>query len=108
MPFPALQHARNSDGLSVEARALADKDILTFCARQPHLLELAFTLADNGHTHVGHIAQLSLYTVMDFAGGNRALAEELQHRLSHAGLGLELSLPGWDAPAGEEIAPLID
>ena len=108
MPFPVLKHDLSDAGLSRDARALADKDILTFCARQPHLVELAFTLADHGHTHVGHIARLSLYTIMDFAGGNRALAEELQHRLNHAGLGLGLELAGWDAPQGEDIAPLLD
>ena len=108
MPFPALKHDRSAEGLTAEARVLADKDILTFCARQPHLLELAYCLADHGHTHVGHVAQLSLYTIMDFAGGHRALAEELQHRFNHAGLGLGIDLPGWQAPAGDEIAPLID
>ncbi len=108
MPFPALKHDLYQDGLTRDARTLADKDILTFCARQPHLVELAFSLADHGHTHVGHIARLSLYTIMDFAGGNRALAEELQHRLNHAGLGLGLTLDGWQPPQGEEIAPLLD
>ncbi|WP_203292104.1 hypothetical protein [Maricaulis parjimensis] len=108
MPFPLLKEQAARGGLSAEARALADKDLLTFCARQAHLTELAFTLADHGHTHVGHVARLSLYTIMDLAGGNRALAEELNHRLNHAGLGLDLELQGWEAPEGESIAPMID
>jgi hypothetical protein len=109
MPAPALyQDADKVFGPNREAWRIADKDILTFCVRQPHLEELAFALADHGHTHVGHVARLSLFTVVDLAGGDRALAEELQHRLHHAGLGLGLELRGWAAPAGDEVDAMME
>lgn len=89
-------------------RRIVDKDIITFCARQPHLMELAFTLADHGHTHVGHVARLSLYTIIDLADGNTRLADELHHRFRHAGLDFGMTLEGWDAPAADAIEPQLD
>ncbi|MAC39653.1 MAG: hypothetical protein CMH93_09050, partial [Oceanicaulis sp.] len=71
----SIQPARNATGtraLDREARRLLDRDMLTFCARQPQLAELAFTLADHGHTHVGHVASLTFFTILDLAGGDRA------------------------------------
>ena len=108
MPFPAHNRLSETVPLDREARRRLDRDILTFCARQPQLRELAFTLADHGHTHVGHVVQLTAFTVIDLAGGDRALASELQHRLQHAGLDIGLSLPDWQAPAGDSIEPMLE
>lgn len=107
----SIQPALNTIGahaLDREARRLLDRDMLSFCARQPQLAELAFTLADHGHTHVGHVAGLTFFTILDLADGNRALADALQHRLRRAGLDTGLSLPDWQAPAGDAIEPLLD
>lgn len=107
----SIQPARNATGtraLDREARRLLDRDMLTFCARQPQLAELAFTLADHGHTHVGHVVGLTFFTILDLAGGDRALADELQHRLRHAGLDTGLSLPDWQPPTGDAIEPMLD
>jgi len=108
MPVPALDHVSRPAQLSRDAERLLDRDILSFCARQPQLRELAFVLADNGHTHVGHVAQLTFFTVIDLAGGDRELAGEMRHRLRHAGLDTDLSLPGWAAPAGDMIEPMLE
>lgn len=108
MPVSALKSHGRGQGPDAAALRLADRDILTFCARQPHLIELAFALADHGHTHVGHVARLSLYTVIDLARGDRALAEELHHRFRHAGLDFGLELETWSPPGGDEIEPMLE
>jgi hypothetical protein len=108
MAFPALNQGPESRLDPGRPAATLDKDIVSFCARQPHLIELAFTLADHGHTHVGHVARLTLFTVSDLAGGDRALAEELRHRLRHAGLDFGLSLASWFPPLGDEISTSLD
>lgn len=108
MSFPAHDHTLAAVQLGPEARRLLDRDILTFCARQPQLSELAFSLADHGHTHVGHVVQLTFFTVVDLAGGDRDLAGDLRHRLQHAGLDIGIGLPGWDAPASDEIEPVLE
>lgn len=108
MPVPAFDHVSRPTGLGRDAARLLDRDILSFCARQPQLRELAFVLADNGHTHVGHVVQLTFFTIVDLAGGERQVAEELRHRLRHAGLDTELTLSGWTAPAGDTIEPMLE
>jgi hypothetical protein len=108
MPVPAFEHVSRSTPLDRNAERLLERDILSFCARQPQLRELAFVLADNGHTHVGHVVQLTFFTVVDLAGGDRQLAEELRYRLRHAGLDTGLNLPGWTAPAGDTIEPMLE
>lgn len=108
MPVTALRPQDRSRGPDNATLRIADRDILSFCARQPHLIELAFALADHGHTHVGHVARLSLYTVVDFANGDRALAEELHHRFRHAGLDFGLDLEGWSPPDGDDIEPMLE
>lgn len=80
------------------ANPVVDQDILTFCATSPHLVELAFTLADNGHTHVGDVARLTASTITDFACGTPSLTEQLRLRLQRAGLDIEMKLEGWQAP----------
>jgi|GEM_PF-2848770 len=108
MPVPAFDHVSRPTSLDRDAERRLDRDILSFCARQPQLRELAFVLADNGHTHVGHVAQLTFFTVVDLAGGDRQTAEEMRHRLRHAGLDTGLSLPGWHAPDGDLIEPMLE
>lgn len=108
MPIPALTSLDGSAAQSAAAARLLDRDILSFCARQPHLVELAFTLADHGHVHVGDVARLSPFTVADLAGGNRSLADELQHRLRHAGLDFGLALEDWTPPPADDIEPMLE
>lgn len=85
-----------------------DQDIISFCARLPHLVELAFTLADNGHTHVGHVARLTEYTVVDLANGRWADAEALGRLLRRAGLDFDMRLDGWSPPKGDLIDAVMD
>lgn len=86
MPISALNETFGTARLDHDTRRLLDHDLLTFCTRQPQLSELAFTLADHGHTHVGHLVQLSHFTLLDLAGGHADLAGGLRHRLQLAGL----------------------
>ncbi len=83
------------------ANPVVDKDIISFCGHAPHLIELAFRLADNGHTHVGHAARLSQYTICDLANGDKSLASELRLLLQRAGLDTGMQLEGWAAPSPE-------
>jgi hypothetical protein len=108
MPATALRSRHRNPKPRDGALRIADRDIVSFCARQPHLVELAFALADHGHTHVGHVARLSLYTVTDLAGGDRMLAEELQHRFRFAGLDFGLELDAWSPPEGDDIQPMLE
>ncbi|WP_417491808.1 hypothetical protein [Maricaulis sp.] len=85
-----------------------DQDILSFCVRSPHLVELAFTLADHGHTHVGHVARLTEFTLTDLANGDPSLARDLQLRLQKCGLDTGMVLEGWTAPPGEVAAETLD
>lgn len=75
-----------------------DQDIVSFCTPSPHLVELAFTLADHGHTHVGDVVRLGFYTLIDLSGGDPRLAEQLRLRLQRAGLDLDMRLEGWRRP----------
>ncbi len=76
----------------------ADQDIISFCARAPHLLELAFSLADHGHIYAGQVARLSIFTIGDLAGGDRQIAEQMRVHLQRHGLDTGMRLDGWDAP----------
>ena len=76
--------------------------------RSPHLVELAFTLADHGHTHVGHVARLTEFTLTDLANGDPSLARDLQLRLQKCGLDTGMVLEGWTAPSGEVAAEALD
>jgi hypothetical protein len=87
---------------------IVDQDIVSFCAPFPHLIELAFALADHGHTHVGHVARLTDFTVSDLADTRPGLAGELRLRLQHFGLDLEMALDGWTAPPADAIEALLD
>lgn len=107
MPMPAFR-SQHVSAAEAAATHLLDRDILSFCARQPHLVELAFTLADHGHIHVGDVARLSPFTVADLAGGNRGLADELQHRFRHAGLDFGLELEDWTPPVADDIEPMLE
>lgn len=75
-----------------------DLDILTFCARTPHLVELAFALADHGHVHVGQVARLSEFTVIDLADGRRDLVDALARLLRRCCLEYGMRLEGWTPP----------
>jgi hypothetical protein len=108
MPAPALY--RDADWIWQKYRnnPAVDQDVLCFCAPFPHLIELAFALADNGHTHVGHVVRLTEFTVSDLAPGRPGLAGELRLRLQHSGLDLDMTLEGWTAPAGDAIEALVE
>lgn len=98
MAVPALLHAAERPWSREPHNPLLDEDILSFCVRSPHLVELAFTLADHGHTHVGHVARLTEFTLTDLANGDPALARDLRLRLQKCGLDTAMLLQGWDAP----------
>lgn len=85
-----------------------DEDILSFCARSPHLVELAFTLADHGHTHVGHVARLTEFTLTDLANGDPSLARDLRLRLQKCGLDTEMVLQGWNTPVNTGYVEQFD
>ncbi|WP_417471272.1 hypothetical protein [Maricaulis sp.] len=108
MAAPAL--LRDADWLwsSDPHNPVLDQDILSFCARSPHLVELAFTLADHGHTHVGHVVRLTEFTLTDLANGDPSLARDLQLRLQKCGLDTGMVLEGWTAPSGEAAAETLD
>lgn len=77
---------------------VVDEDIITFCARAPHLVELGFALADNGHTHIGDVVRLSEFTIADLARGDKSLARQLRLLLQRHGLDTGMRLDGWSAP----------
>ena len=79
-------------------RAELDRDILSFVASRPRLVELAFVLAENGHTHVGQVAQLTGYTVRDLAGGDEDLTHHLRQLLIESGLDFGLEIADWQPP----------
>jgi len=85
-----------------------NRDVINLCARQPHLTELAFRLADNGHTHVGDLMILSRCTLLDLADGDRRLVDSLEQILGHLGLVLETPAVGWSAPPADTIDALLD
>lgn len=85
-----------------------DQDILSFCVRSPELVELAFTLADHGHTHVGHVARLTEFTLIDLANGNPPLARDLCLLLQKCGLDIAMELQGWEAPASDVYLAQFD
>ncbi|WP_323762662.1 hypothetical protein [Maricaulis sp.] len=85
-----------------------NRDVISLCARQSHLNELAFRLADHGHTHVGDVIALSRYTLIDLADGETALVDSLELVLGHLGLQLETPAAGWTAPPGDTIDALLD
>lgn len=106
----ALALLRDADWIwSREPRnQVLDQDILSFCARSPHLVELAFTLADHGHTHVGHVVRLTEFTLTDMANGEPSLARDLRLRLQKCGLDTAMQLEGWQAPEAEPEPGLLD
>lgn len=85
-----------------------DQDILSFCVRSPHLVELAFTLADHGHTLVGHVVRLTEFTLTDMANGDPSLARDLRLRLQKCGLDTAMVLEGWNEPANDGYATQFD
>ena len=101
MAMPALLHDADQLCRHGPHNPVLDQDILSFCARSPHLVELAFTLADHGHTHVGHVARLTEFTLTDLANGDPSLARDLCLRLQKCGLDSAMLLHDWDAPAHE-------
>ena len=101
MTVPALLHDADWIWSRELHNPILDQDILSFCVRSPHLVELAFTLADHGHTHVGHVARLTEFTLTDLANGDPALARDLRLRLQTCGLDTAMLLEGWNGPANE-------
>jgi len=88
--------------------SLLDRDVVSLCARQRHLLEFAFRLADNGHTHVGDVIALFRYTLLDLADGEADLVDGLERILGHLGLTLDQPAPGWTAPLPDVIDVQLD
>ncbi|OLF77656.1 hypothetical protein AWH62_02995 [Maricaulis sp. W15] len=88
--------------------SVLDRDVVSLCSRQRQLLEFAFRLADNGHTHVGDVIALSRYTLLDLADGCDDLVEGLELVLGHLGLALDSPVPGWQAPAPDMIDAQLD
>ena len=85
-----------------------DQDILTFCARTPHLVELAFALADHGHVYVGQVVRLSEFTVLDLANGRKDLVFALTRLLRRCCLKFDMELPGWSPPLGDHLESLME
>lgn len=85
-----------------QTNPVVDQDIISFCGRSPHLIELAFSLADHGHTHVGHVVRLSQFTLSDFANGDKNLAGQLRLNLQRAGLDTGMQLKGWVEPVTDD------
>tara|TARA_R110002072_G_scaffold27097_2_gene88615 strand:+ start:297 stop:668 length:372 start_codon:yes stop_codon:yes gene_type:complete len=108
MTMPALLHDADWIWSRELNNPVLDEDILSFCARSPHLVELAFTLADHGHTHVGHVARLTEFTLTDLADGDPSLARDLRLRLQKCGLDSAMRLDGWHAPLNEGHAEQFD
>lgn len=104
----ALMH--DADWLWCRQRnsSVADLDIVTFSARSPHLVELAFALADQGHRHVGDVARLTDFTVTDLANGDPSLTRDLRLCLQRCGLDLGMELEGWTAPCDDALEALLD
>ncbi len=88
--------------------SLLDRDVVTLCARQRHLLEFAFRLADNGHTHIGNVIALSRYTLLDMADGESELVAGLERVIGHLGFTLDQPVPGWSAPRPDAIDVQLD
>ncbi|MDF1767535.1 hypothetical protein [Maricaulis sp.] len=88
--------------------SLLDRDVVSLCARQRHLLEFAFRLADHGHTHVGNVLALSRYTLLDLADGEAELVAGLERLLGHLGLELGQPVPGWSSPRPDVIDVQLD
>ncbi len=108
MAAPALLHDTDWVGSCEPHNPVLDLDILSFCVRSPHLVELAFTLADHGHTHVGHVVRLTEFTLADLANGDPGLARDLRLRLQKCGLDTAMVLEGWSAPVNEVTADTLD
>jgi len=108
MADPALLRDPGRVGSHAPHNPALDEDILSFCVRSPHLVELAFSLADHGHTHVGHVAQLTAFTLTDLANGDPELARDLRLRLQKCGLDTGMAAEGWSAPAHEVAADTPD
>jgi hypothetical protein len=108
MANPALLQDADWIWLREPHNPVLGEDILSFCVRSPHLVELAFTLADHGHTHVGHVVRLTEFTLTDLANGDPSLARDLRLRLQKCGLDTGMVLEGWDTPAHEAHAMQID
>lgn len=108
MAAPALLHDADWIWSRELHNPVLDEDILSFCVRSPHLVELAFTLADHGHTHVGHVARLTEFTLTDLADGDPSLARDLRLRLQKCGLDSAMRLEGWHAPLNEGHAEQFD
>ncbi|SDM74030.1 hypothetical protein [Maricaulis salignorans] len=108
MAAPARHHDADWMASSEQLNPVLDEDILSFCVRSPQLVELAFTLADHGHTHVGHVARLTEFTLVDLANGDPSLARDLCRRLHKCGLDTAMELPGWHAPLNEAHAGQFD
>ncbi|WP_291845219.1 hypothetical protein [Maricaulis sp.] len=88
--------------------SVLDRDVVSLCARQRQLLEFAFRLADNGHSHVGDLLALSRYTLLDLADGQDDLVEGVEHVLSHLGLAIGSPVPGWLPPVPDLIDAQLD
>tara|TARA_R110002096_G_scaffold131326_1_gene281109 strand:+ start:8847 stop:9218 length:372 start_codon:yes stop_codon:yes gene_type:complete len=108
MPMPALLDDADQIWSRGSHNPVLDQDILSFCVRSPELVEFAFTLADHGHTHVGHVARLTEFTLIDLAYGDPSLARDLCLRLQKCGLDIAMELQGWDAPAYEGHSTQFD
>ncbi|MFY0638951.1 hypothetical protein [Maricaulis maris] len=88
--------------------SLLDRDVVSLCSRQRHLLEFAFRLADHGHTHVGNALALSRYTLLDLADGQAELVDGLERLLGHLGFELDQPVPGWSSPSPDVIDVQLD
>ena len=88
--------------------SVLDRDVVSLCARQRQLLEFAFRLADNGHTHVGNLLALSRYTLLDLADGQDDLVAGLELILGHLGLALNHPALDWQPPRPDQIDALLD
>ncbi|WP_417489904.1 hypothetical protein [Maricaulis sp.] len=108
MAAPARHYDADQMASCDPLNPVLDEDILSFCVRSPQLVELAFTLADHGHTHVGHVARLTEFTLVDLANGDPSLARDLCLRLHKCGLDTAMELAGWHAPLNEAHAGQFD
>ncbi|MHA6288194.1 hypothetical protein [Maricaulis sp. CAU 1757] len=97
-PDRSSSTSKQSSAREVSLAQLLDTDIISFCAGHYRLTELAFTLADHGHVHVGQVAQLTPATVRDLADGDQAQVLRLRRLLIQSDLDFGLVFETWQAP----------
>lgn len=79
-----------------DRNGLLDKDMLSFCAREPRLHKLSFKLYDVGVKRIGHLVQLSRDDIRRQVGASDAALDRLERLLANADLGLGMKTLAWN------------